>query len=124
MEARGAYRGGRGRGGDSSRPLTSTYDRRPYVPKKVVGEEAAAVETDKKDYRKPIDENSYYYRYFYDPRPKHERLEVTADTIVPPIVAKDARKKLPDQKDFDKKMKDLDTKIDTYKEKIVSLTPK
>jgi hypothetical protein len=49
-------------------------------------------------------------------------VEVNADTIVPPTIAKELRKKLPDVKEFDKKMKDLDTKIDTYKEKIVSLS--
>jgi hypothetical protein len=132
METRGAFRGGnRGanRGGrvEGDRPQTSTYDRRPYIQKKKEGEEVVAAvegaEGTKKEgayQRKPIDENTWYYRYFYEARPKHDRTEVTQDTIVPPTVPKDARKKLPDQKDFDKKMKDLDTKIESLKEKIVS----
>ena len=45
---------------------------------------------------------------------------MTADTEVPSIIPKESRKKLPDQKDFDKKMKELDTKIENFREKIVS----
>lgn len=147
MEARGGQpRGGaRGRGGanagahfqvkrgganDSNnvkQQLPSTYDRRPYIPKKVQGaeekvEEAGDNKKNKGGFRSNgVDENTWYFKYFYADRPKQERFEVTADTEVPPIIPKESRKKLPDQKDFDKKMKDLDTKIENFRDKIVSI---
>jgi hypothetical protein len=46
---------------------------------------------------------------------------VTAETEVPAVPAKDARKKQPDQNDFEKKMRELDNQIETLRNKIVYL---
>ena len=46
---------------------------------------------------------------------------ITIDIEVPTIVPKDERKRNPDKVDFDKKMRDLDTKIEGFREKMRSL---
>jgi hypothetical protein len=40
-----------------------------------------------------VDENSYYYKYFYGARPKLEKVAVTIDSEVPAIIPKEQRKK-------------------------------
>lgn len=69
--------------------------------------------------KQEIDENTYYFKYYYAPRPKFERVVITAETEVPPVVPRDQRKKQPDQNDFDKKMREVDNQIDTLRNKIV-----
>lgn len=54
----------------------------------------------------------------YGPRPKHERADVTAETEIPPLPAKENRKKQPEKKDFDNKMKALDVQIEELRQKI------
>lgn len=71
-----------------------------------------------------MDENTYYYKYYYGARPKHERTQVTADTEIPALPAKEERKKQPDQADFDKKMRDLDNQIDHLRNKIRTIANK
>jgi hypothetical protein len=40
-----------------------------------------------------VDENSYYYKYFYGARPKLEKVAVTIDSEVPATIPKEQRKK-------------------------------
>ena len=52
--------------------------------------------------------------------PKLERVTVTKDTEIPVVIAKDQRKKNPDQKEFEKTMNDLDATINNLRDKMVS----
>ena len=70
---------------------------------------------------KEEDKESNYYKYFYGPRPKIERVNVTGETEVPAIIPKEQRKRMPDKMEFEKQMKDLDTQIETLRQKIRSL---
>ncbi|MFS8160016.1 MAG: hypothetical protein ACMG6E_07360, partial [Candidatus Roizmanbacteria bacterium] len=53
--------------------------------------------------------------------PKHERVKVTAETEVPPTIPKEERKKNPDKKEFDNKLKLIDVQIEGLKEKMRSI---
>ena len=68
-----------------------------------------------------MDESTYYYKYHYGQRPKHERVEVTLETEIPELPPKDQRKKNPDKKEFEKALTDLDNQIQRLKDKIVSI---
>lgn len=126
---RGIGRGGRG----GQRPQTTYQEKRQHYQRKGEHQEGEEKkEGEERQHRndrrggqerekKEIDENTYYYKYFYAPRPKFERVEVTTETEVPAIVPKEQRKKQPDQNDFDKKMKEVDNQIDHLKNKIVSI---
>ena len=136
----GSHRGGRGRGGRGGyrggdrgglRPQTSNPERRPHYQKR--GEKGDDLEEIKegdlkqfKSYpqgrqQQEIDENSFYYKYFYGARPKIERVQVTLDTEVPPTIPKEERKKPADQAQFDKDMREVDNQIDSLRNKIVSV---
>ena len=136
---RGGYRGGdrggergRERGGERGglRPQTSYENRRPHYQKKgeghVYGEEVKEGEIAKTKsnqsgrQQQEIDENSYYYKYFYGARPKHERVTVTVESEVPATIPKEQRKKPADQVQFDKDMREVDSNIDHLRNKIVS----
>ena len=49
------------------------------------------------------------YKYHYSERPKHPKVTVTMETEVPPTISKELRKKNPDKKDFETKMRNYDT---------------
>jgi hypothetical protein len=52
-------------------------------------------------------------------RPTYDyKIDVTADTEVPPVVPKEARKKNPDKVAFEKNIADLEAQIDAKREKI------
>jgi hypothetical protein len=65
-----------------------------------------------------VDENSAYYKYFYGVRPKHERVKVTAETEVPATIPKEQRKRNPDKKEFDNKLKLIDVQIEELRNKM------
>lgn len=72
--------------------------------------------------KQDLDENTWYYKYFYAPRPKKEKILVTAETEIPPVLPKDQRQKLPDKASFDQKMKDIDAQVEEMRQNIVSVT--
>lgn len=116
-------RGGRGRGGD--RPQTTQYKKKVDGEDQEEGKEKAEDEGkggDRKQHRErpQQDENSYYYKYYYGQWPKHEKVQVTKETEVPTILAKELRKRNPDKVQFEKEMTALDKEIEDKKAKIVS----
>ena len=101
---RGGYRGGRGgsRGGfeGGDRPRTTGGDnfrggdKRPYFQKRKEaqeGEGGAYKDGDQRDNRrKELDKNSWVYKFHYAERPQHDyKIEVTAETEVPPTIHKE-----------------------------------
>lgn len=133
-------RGGRGgRGGASAateggeqRPRTTGgahrggKDERPhYQRRKDAGEGTEEGGEGKQQHqRKEQDKNSWAYKFHYAERPKHERVEVTMETVVPETIPKDQRKKNPEKADFDNKMRNFDAQIETIKSKIAGLIQK
>jgi hypothetical protein len=74
--------------------------------------------------RKEPDQNSYYYKYHYDHRPKQEKVEITKDMEDPVIVSKELRLKNPDRADFEKKNKEIELAIDKLRTKMQTLNSK
>lgn len=118
-----SYRGGRGtrggrggRGGRdnyrSDRPYT-TGERRDYKPHYQKKGDNQGEDGENKGYKNrddrfknERDENSWYYKYYYAPRPVVEKnVKVTMETEIPPIIPREQRKKNPDQQEYDKQMK-------------------
>lgn len=64
------------------------------------------------------------YKFLHAPRPKFEQVVVTVETEVPATIPKDQRKKEPSKEDYEKKMKELDNKIQTIRDKINELVLK
>lgn len=116
---RGRGRGDRG-GARGGRPQTTTEGGKPYYQRRNEGKEGEGDQRREKRPQKEVDENTYYYKYNYGPRPKNEKIEVTMETEVPAIIAKDQRKKQPNRPDFEKKMKEFDDQIENLRQKIVS----
>jgi len=100
-KTRGAYRGRGGRGGagaaeGSDRPNTAYTggerrerkegDKPLYQKRKEGGEDRKEGEVRKP---KEQDKDSWVYKFHYMERPKYERTEVTLETEVPVVIAKD-----------------------------------
>lgn len=121
-------RGGRGGARGMDRHQNNQEGRQQYQ-KKGATQEGRGDRGDNKGenterrFKKEQDQNSYYYKYHYKTFPKLERVQVTKDTEVPPLIPKDQRKKNPDPKEFDKTMNDLDHQINILKDKVVCILP-
>ena len=85
------------------------------------GEEQPAEGGKKQYHKQEQDENSFYFKYYYGPRPKYTRVAVTKDTEIPAILPKDQRKKRPDQVAFDKVLQQLDLQSEELRNKMVFL---
>jgi chromosome segregation ATPase len=64
------------------------------------------------------------YKFLHGARPKFEQVVVTAETEVPATVEKSLRKKEPSKDEYEKKMKELDSKIMQIREHINTLSLK
>lgn len=64
--------------------------------------------------------NSWLYKFNYKMWTHFEKIEVTAETEVPPIIPKESRKKNPDRSEYEKKLHEYDTKIEALRDKIRS----
>lgn len=98
MRGDAPYRGGRGgqRDDDYKRP---THQGRDEGPAARGGGQAG---------RKPLDQNSWQWKYRYGERPEFKTMDVTIDTVLPELPTEIRTK--PSKAEFDQKMQDLDNK--------------
>lgn len=64
---------------------------------------------------RPLDPNSWQYKYKFGERPVHEAVEVTDKADIPELPADSDIKKKPSKDVFDKKMRELDRKAEELK---------
>ena len=92
----GSDRGGRGRGGRGGGGHNEDRGGRQF-----------------QGARRPLDENSWQWKYQNQERPQYEKVSVTVDTVIPEL-PKDILKE-PSRDDFNKKMKELDKEAEDLK---------
>lgn len=117
QRGRGGNRG-RGRGGHKEhhdRPQTFNKQDRPHQER-----------THERHYNKkggPGDapKDSWYYKFHFGPWPKVDKVEVTLDTVVPPMPPKEERKQEPSKETYAATMTKLDEEIDKLREQIQAI---
>lgn len=68
--------------------------------------------------RRPVDENSWQWKYFNAERPTYDKITVTEETVIEELPAPADTLKKPSKDDFDKKMRGLDKQIEEMKAKV------
>ncbi len=110
---RGGRGRGRGRGGDR-------YERRGGYRQKTAGE-GEDQELAEGEERK----HTAYEEYYYGKRTRYDyRIELTAETEVPVVPAKEERLKPVDKPEFEKKMRSLDNQVDKLRDQIRKINMK